>query len=641
MNNEKIELFVPGRLCLFGEHSDWAGQMRKFNSSIVPGQALVACTEEGIYATARICDSLKLRTVAPDGTVTSFEHPFRSDELRQIASEGGYFSYIAGVAAYISTYYDIGGIEIDCYKTTLPTKKGLSSSAAVCVLTARAFNLLYGLNLTVRGEMESAYYGEQMTPSRCGRLDQVCAYGKGIMHIRFDGDHLDIHRAQVGAPLHFVFADLMAQKDTMAILQDLNAAYPYPRSDAHRALHELLGRNNERNINRVADAMKDGDAALIGALMKEAQEQFDKYAAPLSPLELKAEKLHSVLDDPGLAKWIYGGKGVGSQGDGSVQFIAKDEQAQQQLKTYLADELGLDSYNVTIPKTKAVTKAVIPVAGYGTRMYPVTKLIKKEFFPVIDADGYAKPVLLIILDELINAGIEEICLIIRPGEEELYLSLFRKLQEDHGSKLPSNLKSFESKLRLLKDKLVFAYQEQMLGFGHAVLQSAKFTEGEPVLLVLGDHIYHSKTGQNCAAQLIEAFEKTEQLTIGMFEIPSEDTPKYGVVSGDFVGADKRLARLNSIIEKPQISYAKSNLGIDGRQCAVFMYVLTPAVYETLGKQYKDGKTEFGEFQLTPALDAVADKSGAYGMLIDGERFDVGLPDKYRETVSRYRKGSKV
>jgi galactokinase len=242
--DNKINLFVPGRLCLFGEHSDWAGQMRKFNSGIVPGQALVACTEEGIYATARVNDKLMFKTVTPEGGTASFEHPFQSDELRRIASEGGFFSYIAGVAAYISTYYDIGGIELDVYRMTLPAKKGLSSSAAICVLTARAFNRLYGLNLTVRGEMEAAYYGEQLTPSRCGRLDQACAYGKGIMHVRFDGDNLTVNPVRIGAPLHFVFADLKGKKDTVAILRNLNAAYPYPQTDAHHDLHLLLGEIN-------------------------------------------------------------------------------------------------------------------------------------------------------------------------------------------------------------------------------------------------------------------------------------------------------------------------------------------------------------------------------------------------------------
>lgn len=631
--NDGIELFVPGRLCLFGEHSDWAGQMRKFNSEIAPGKALVACTEEGIYATARICDTLKLRTVSPSGDVLHFESAFKSDELHRIASEGGYFSYVAGVAAYISTYYDIGGIEIDCYKMTLPQKKGLSSSAAICTLIARAFSRLYGLNLTVRGEMEAAYHGEQLTQSRCGRLDQACAYGRGVVSMRFDGDVLDVAPVEVGADLHLVFADLNACKDTITILRDLNSAYPFPRTEQHRELHELLGMRNMGIISRASSALNEGNGVELGRLMNEAQELFDRYAAPLSPVELKSEKLHSILSDENINDWVFGGKGVGSQGDGSVQFIAKSKEDQQYLLHYLRDKLGLDGYSLTLPKTKAVRKAVIPVAGYGTRMYPATKLVKKEFFPVIDTDGHAKPVLLVILNELINAGIDEVCLVIQPGDESLYLSLFEKLGAEH--KLSDGLRKYEGELSSLKDKITFAYQDRMLGFGHAVLQSAMFASGEPVLLLLGDHIYRSRGSENCAAQLISAYEKTGALTIGLFEISPEDVVKYGVVKGDFVGDDEQIIKLQTLVEKPSAPYAKANLGVKGNQYAVFMYVLTPEVYNMLDRQYTNGKTEQDELQLTPALDAVAQESGAYGIMINGERFDIGLPNEYRDTVARF------
>jgi UTP-glucose-1-phosphate uridylyltransferase/mevalonate kinase len=610
--------------------------MRKFNSEIIPGRALVACTNEGIYATACRCEKLKLSTVTPDGTTVEFESSFLPHELNKIASEGGYFAYIVGVAAYIATYYDIGGIELDCHTMTLPQKKGLSSSAAICVLAARAFNRLYGLNLTLRGEMEAAYHGELLTPSRCGRLDQSCAYGKGIIHMRFDSDKLDANPIKIGAPLHFVFADLKAEKNTIAILRDLNVAYPYPSTNEHRDLHDLLGKYNDTIINDAIRAMKDGDSARIGELMNFAQEQFNRYAVPLSPIELKAEKLRSVLSDPNLYEWIYGGKGVGSQGDGSIQFIAKNEECQVKLKKYLTDNLGLDCYTVTIPKTQAVRKAVIPVAGYGTRMYPATKVIKKEFFPVIDTDGYAKPALLIILEELLNSGITEICLVIRPGEENLYLSLFEKLQKSNEYNLPDSLKAFENKLSAIQEKVVFAYQEQMLGFGDAVLKSEVFSAGEPVLLVLGDHLYRSSGNTTCSKQMIDAYEKTEKLTVGLFEISLEDTPKYGVAKGSITTAGEP-AKLHALTEKPSAEYAKSYLGINGKQYGVFMYVLTPDVYKVLIKQFTQNKTEFGEFQLTPALDAIARKTGAFGVMINGERFDIGMPKEYRHTVANYSK----
>jgi len=630
-----IDLFVPGRLCLFGEHSDWAGQMRKFNSDIIPGQALVACIEEGIYATACINDGLKFSTVMHDGTVNSFQSPMEPDHLRNVAAEGGFFSYIAGVVAYISTFYNIGGIELDCYKVTLPQKKGLSSSAAICVIAARALNRLYGLNLTVRGEMESAYHGEQLTPSRCGRLDQACAYGKGIVDMKFDGDTIDVSSVKIGAPLHFVFADLKAQKDTITILRDLNSAYPYPSTGMHRNLHELLGTYNTGHMEKVRAAIADGDGKKLGLLMTEAQEQFDTYAAPLSPTELKAEKLHRILNDPGTYEFAYGGKGVGSQGDGTIQFIAKSGQDAQKLKNYLTDVHDLDCYSFIAPKTEVVRKAVIPVAGHGTRMYPASKAVRKELFPVIDADGQAKPVLLIVIEELVKSGIDEICLIVRPGDEELFLSLLQPMSEESVLKLPGNLRSYENKLSQISEKITFAYQNETLGFGHAVLQSSHFAGSDPVLLLLGDHLYSSKSNRSCFNQMIDAYEETKKLTIGLFEIPPEDTPKYGVVRGEFINDEKKLVKLDTLVEKPTVEYAKKNLGVEDKQLAVFLYVLTPDVYKTLNHTMINGKTELGEIQLTPSLDEIAKTSGAYGVVIDGSRFDIGLPEKYRSTVANY------
>jgi len=637
INNDVIDLFVPGRLCLFGEHSDWAGQMRKFNSEIVPGQALVACINEGIYATARVSENLISRTVMPDGKKNSCDYPMEPNRLRAIAARGGYFSYIAGVAAYISTFYKIGGMELDCYKITLPQKKGLSSSAAICVLAARAFNRLYGLNLSVRGEMEAAYYGELLTPSRCGRLDQACAYGKGIVEMIFDGDVLEVIPTKIGGPLHFVFADLDAQKDTVVILRDLNTAYPYPRTEMHRELHTFLGKINSAQIDKVNRAIAKGDAKRLGKLMTEAQELFDEYAAPLSPRELKAKKLHEVLGDPNIQEYIYGGKGVGSQGDGTVQFLAKSEQDVSALKDYLTNKLKLDCFSFTATKTENVRKAVIPVAGHGTRMYPASKVLRKELFPIVDTDGRVKPALMIMIEELVRAGIEEICLIIRPGDEELYKSLFEPLNGGNLQNLAGDLQSYENRLSEIKDKIVFVYQRKTAGFGHAVLQSSNFAGRDPVLLVLGDHLYSSKSNKSCFTQMIDAYERTEGLTIGLFEIPPEEVTIYGVAQGDYTDENKDLVKLDAVVEKPTVEYAITRLGIEERQLAVFLYVLTPDVYNSLYQMQQDRKMEFGEFQLTPALDEVIKTEGAYGVVIDGERFDIGLPDKYRSTVTNYGK----
>ncbi|HSO28124.1 MAG TPA: GHMP kinase, partial [Anaerolineales bacterium] len=172
-----LKLFVPGRICLFGEHSDWAGGYRRIDPQIEKGYTLISGTDQGIYAEVEpLPNQLLLTTNAPEGQDHNpYSIPLEEKALLAEAQGGGFWSYVAGVAYQALLHYQVGGLRFDNYRTTLPIAKGLSSSAAVCVLTARAFNRLYDLKLTTRGEMELAYLGERTTPSRCGRMDQGCA----------------------------------------------------------------------------------------------------------------------------------------------------------------------------------------------------------------------------------------------------------------------------------------------------------------------------------------------------------------------------------------------------------------------------------------------------------------------------------
>jgi len=174
-----VNIFVPGRICLFGEHSDWAGGYRRINVEIEKGLTIIAGTNHGLYASVKPHPSrLVMRSHLEDGvTECSVELPMEQGALIEEAEKGTFFSYAAGVAYQVMTHYRVRGLEIDNYRTDLPIRKGLSSSAAVCVLVARAFNRVYDLKMTVRGEMEFAYLGEITTPSRCGRMDQGCAMG--------------------------------------------------------------------------------------------------------------------------------------------------------------------------------------------------------------------------------------------------------------------------------------------------------------------------------------------------------------------------------------------------------------------------------------------------------------------------------
>ncbi len=350
-----LELFVPGRVCLLGEHTDWAGGWRRDNPALLPGRALLVGTNQGLYAKVRACpERLRLRATHPDGRRTPwYDIPLQADVLLAEARGGGFASYVAGTAyRVLERFPGIGGLEIDNHHTDLPVKKGLSSSAAVCVLTARALGRLYDLRLTRRDEMELAYQGEITTPSQCGRLDQGCAYGRQPVLMHFDGDDLEVEPLELGADLHLVLVDLRAKKDTRRILADLNACYPQASGDIARGVQHALGPENHRLIGAAVRAIHRGDAAGLGALMVEAQAVFDRLVAPACPAELTAPALHRLLGHPTLQPRILGGKGVGSQGDGTGQLLCRDGDAQAAVMEIVERELEMGALELTIPSTR-------------------------------------------------------------------------------------------------------------------------------------------------------------------------------------------------------------------------------------------------------------------------------------------------
>lgn len=643
MKQGKIELFVPGRLCLLGEHSDWAGLHRVMNSSIIPGFAIVSGVEQGIYATAEKYDKFVVESDLEIYHQEILECEMDTEKLLEIAKEGGFFSYVAGVASYINENYSVGGVRIQITKMDLPMKSGLSSSAAICVLVARAFNQLYHLKLNTNGEMLAAFNGEQRTPSRCGRLDQACAFGTNPVFMKFDGTEISAQRIQVGAPFYWVLADLMASKDTVKILSDLNECYPFARTEKDCLVQEALGEDNERYVCRALRYLEEGNARGLGSLMVEYQENFDRKVAPVCPDQLNAPVLHSVLNDEIIKKWVYGAKGVGSQGDGTVQFLVKDEESRNALTAYLKEQKGMTAFSLTLKPGKRIKRAIIPVAGFGTRLYPATRGIKKAFMPLVDKDGLLKPTLLIILEQLEDAGIEEICLVVGPDELAEYERFFRPMEDEHIQRLSAEKQEYEEKIERIGKKITYVCQRERLGFGHAVFQCKEFTKGEPVLLLLGDMVYKSFEERNCTEQLLDAYEKYGKTMVSIHKIPIEETEHYGILYGQWEDKQETLLKVECMKEKPSIDYANEFLRVysDKKGCgcyAVFgQYILTEAVFNELENDIDAEKCSKSEIQLTDALDAVREKEGMYAYEINGKSYDTGLPDIYRQTFWEFGK----
>lgn len=358
-----MDVFVTGRLCLLGEHSDWAGEFNDAVADGVPGRTLVIGTDQGMHATAKADPSATTLTFtasdADGGRQGPRAFPLDDEEaLAEEAAAGGFWSYVAGTALCVvrdarKRNVAIGGLLVDNHTTTLPARKGLSSSAAVCVLVVRSFCAAYPLlAYTVRDEMELAYQGEVATPSQCGRMDQACAYGRTPVMLTFDGARVTTDALPVGADVHLVFADLEASKDTVAILGGLRAAYPVPANEAHAKLHRLLGALNADIVGRAAAALAKGKAAELGAIMTEAQAAFDDAAAPLVPDQLEAPVLHRVLADTRVRSLSLGGKGVGSQGDGAVQFVCRDAEQQRALCDLLTSpDFRMTPYRLTVRRS--------------------------------------------------------------------------------------------------------------------------------------------------------------------------------------------------------------------------------------------------------------------------------------------------
>ncbi|RKX61262.1 MAG: UTP--glucose-1-phosphate uridylyltransferase [Thermodesulfobacteriota bacterium] len=267
-----------------------------------------------------------------------------------------------------------------------------------------------------------------------------------------------------------------------------------------------------------------------------------------------------------------------------------------------------------------IKKAVLPVAGLGTRMLPITKVVPKELLNIID-----RPTIEYVVNETIESGIETLIFIVSQGKGGIIdyfdtnLNLRSFLKERNKLDLLKIVEEVEEKIKHLID----VRQKEPLGLGHAVLMAEKAVENEPFAVLLGDDLVDATPP--CLKQMIDIYNKVQANIIAIEEVPWENVSKYGIIEGEKV--ENNLIQIKRVIEKPKKEEAPTNLAIIGR------YIFKPEIFAYLKKIEKDPS---GEYQLTDAIQLmINDGHKVYGYLFQGKRFDTGNKKGYFETILHY------
>jgi UTP--glucose-1-phosphate uridylyltransferase len=287
-----------------------------------------------------------------------------------------------------------------------------------------------------------------------------------------------------------------------------------------------------------------------------------------------------------------------------------------------------------------VRKGVITAAGRGTRQYPASAAVQKEMFPMVDRDGLTKPVIQIIGEELIESGIEEICIITQPGEAVHYREYFKRLDTD-------TVKAFRGKdwailesekLGAFGERLHFAEQKSPEGFGHAVYQAKEFVGEDPFVLMLGDHIYISDIRDRCTRQLIKVYEQylCDAVT-GVQPTLERHLHLFGTLRGRPIEPARGIYQAEYIVEKPSIDLAREKLVTPGIAsgnylCHFGIHVFSPQIFDSLEYLIKNNIRDKNEFQLTSAQEHLREHSEKYWAVnVQGQRYDTGIPYGLMET----------
>jgi len=281
-----------------------------------------------------------------------------------------------------------------------------------------------------------------------------------------------------------------------------------------------------------------------------------------------------------------------------------------------------------------ITKAVIPAAGFGTRMLPAAKVVPKELLPILD-----RPTIQYVIEEASGAGIDDVLLITSKGKDaiENHFRPHAKLEERLRAGGKETLLAALNQL-IAKVHVHSVDQPEQRGLGDAVHQARNYVKNEPFLCLLGDTIF---SGESPSAQLSAAHRKLGTSVIGLEEVPLEKVDRYGIVGVESIGepasaggfeaskqqapppeAGSPILRINTLVEKPPRDKAPSRFAIAAR------YLLTPTIFACLDET-KPGKG--GEIQLTDALKLMLERETIHGVVLRGRRHDIGNPIDWLKT----------
>ena len=287
-----------------------------------------------------------------------------------------------------------------------------------------------------------------------------------------------------------------------------------------------------------------------------------------------------------------------------------------------------------------VRKAVITAAGRGTRQYPATSAIQKEMLTLVDRDGLTKPTLQLIVEECVESGIDEICVVCSPGGDQALRDYFRRLDDqDVRAYRGKDWAILESEnLGSLGDRMSYVIQDDPQGFGHAVYQARAFANGEPFVLLLGDHVYVSNARERCVRQMTRVYEKFGLTAVSAVQPTLEkDLHLFGTIKGEPVDRDEGIYKAQSIVEKPDVDYAREHLVTPGLQagnylCHFGMHVFGPEVFESLKYHIDNDIRDKGEIQFTTAQEHLRTQTDKYWAVVaKGQRYDTGIPYGLMET----------